>query len=65
MVHGGPYPATTFSQYTSMGQRAFKRFVRPVCYQNFPQHALPEALQDANPQKIWRTVDGQVTRDGL
>jgi 2,5-dioxopentanoate dehydrogenase len=33
-VHGGPFPATTDSRFTSVGTRAFARFVRPVAYQN-------------------------------
>jgi 2,5-dioxopentanoate dehydrogenase len=32
-VHGGPYPATTDSRFTSVGTRAFVRFVRPVAHQ--------------------------------
>ena len=32
MVHGGPYPATTASQSTSVGTNAIKRFARPLCY---------------------------------
>jgi 2,5-dioxopentanoate dehydrogenase len=58
MVHGGPYPATTDSRSTSVGTDAIKRFSRPVCYQNFPQALLPEALKDDNPLKIWRLVSG-------
>lgn len=63
MQHGGPYPATTDSRSTSVGTGAIKRFVRPVCFQNFPQSALPAELQNDNPRNIWRTVDGQFTRD--
>jgi NADP-dependent aldehyde dehydrogenase len=63
MQHGGPYPATTDSRSTSVGTGAIKRFVRPVCFQNFPQSALPAELQSTNPRKIWRIVDGQFTRD--
>jgi NADP-dependent aldehyde dehydrogenase len=63
MVHGGPYPATTFSQHTSVGSAAIKRFSRPVCYQDFPQSALPDPLKDNNPLKIWRMVNGQVTKE--
>lgn len=33
-VHGGPYPATTDSRFTSVGTRALARFIRPVAYQN-------------------------------
>ncbi|MGH9844969.1 MAG: aldehyde dehydrogenase (NADP(+)) [Blastocatellia bacterium] len=62
MQHGGPYPATTDSRTTSVGTAAIERFARPVAYQNFPQSALPVELQDANPRKIWRLVDGQLTK---
>jgi alpha-ketoglutaric semialdehyde dehydrogenase len=65
MQHGGPYPATTDSRSTSVGSQAIYRFVRPVCYQNFPQQLLPAELQDSNPLKIWRKVDGELTRDAL
>jgi len=44
MVHGGPWPATSDPRTTSVGGRAILRWVRPVCYQNFPSHLLPEAL---------------------
>jgi NADP-dependent aldehyde dehydrogenase len=60
IVHGGPYPATTDSRTTSVGAAAIYRFVRPVCYQNFPDAALPPALQAANPLGIRRTVDGKL-----
>ena len=33
MMHGGPFPATTDSRYTSVGTRAIFRFVRPVAWQ--------------------------------
>jgi len=46
MNHGGPYPATTDSRWTSVGSAAIKRFLRPVCYQNFTQTLLPIELQD-------------------
>ena len=58
MNHGGPFPATTDSRTTSVGTAAIKRFLRPVCYQNFPQEALPKALKNENDAKIWRLVDG-------
>ncbi|MGC7411451.1 aldehyde dehydrogenase (NADP(+)) [Pandoraea pneumonica] len=48
MVHGGPFPATTDSRFTSVGTAAIARFLRPVCYQNFPQALLPKPLQDAD-----------------
>jgi len=63
MVHGGPFPATTATQTTSVGGNAIKRFVRPVAYQNFPSDLLPDQLKDANPLKIMRLVDGALTRE--
>lgn len=59
MVHGGPYPATSDSRFTSVGTRAIYRFARPVCFQNFPQSLLPPELQDANPLGIRRLRDGK------
>jgi alpha-ketoglutaric semialdehyde dehydrogenase len=62
MVHGGPYPSTSDGRSTSVGTRAIFRFTRPVCYQGFPDEALPQELKAANPLGIWRMVDGQMTR---
>jgi len=59
MMHGGPYPATSDSKYTSVGTQAIYRFTRPVCYQNYPQHLLPAALLNENPLNVWRHVNGQ------
>ena len=58
MVHGGPYPATSDGRSTSVGTQAILRFARPVCYQDFPQHALPAELKDSNPRKILRLWNG-------
>jgi NADP-dependent aldehyde dehydrogenase len=60
IVHGGPYPASTDGRTTSVGALAIHRFARQVCYQNFPDVALPPALQAANPLGIRRTVDGKL-----
>ena len=65
MVHGGPFPATTAPQSTSVGTNAIKRFVRPVCYQDYPQALLPEELKDNNPLNIWRLVDGKFTKNQI
>lgn len=65
MVHGGPFPATSDGRSTSVGTRAIYRFTRPVCYQNFPNAALPDELKDENPLGIWRLVDGRWTREPL
>ena len=58
MVHGGPYPATTDSRFSAVGINAVKRWVRPVCYQNCPDHLLPDALKERNPLQIKRMIDG-------
>jgi alpha-ketoglutaric semialdehyde dehydrogenase len=65
MVHGGPYPATSDSRATSVGTYSIYRFVRPVCYQDFPQASLPEELKNENPLGIMRLIDGQLTRDAV
>jgi NADP-dependent aldehyde dehydrogenase len=65
MVHGGPYPATSDARGTSVGTLAIDRFLRPVCYQNFPDALLPEALKNANPLGINRLVDGETTKAAL
>jgi NADP-dependent aldehyde dehydrogenase len=36
MVHGGPFPATTDSRFSSVGMTAIERWLRPVCIQNEP-----------------------------
>ncbi len=65
MVHGGPYPATSDSRTTSVGTQAIYRFARPVCYQDFPQAALPDELKNGNPLGIMRLVNGVYTRDAV
>ncbi|XOV92864.1 MAG: aldehyde dehydrogenase (NADP(+)) [Bacteroidota bacterium] len=65
MHHGGPYPATTDSRSTSVGTGAIKRFLRPICYQDMPQDMLPDALKDSNPLKIWRLLNGEMTKDTI
>ncbi|HEY1684192.1 MAG TPA: aldehyde dehydrogenase (NADP(+)) [Tepidisphaeraceae bacterium] len=62
VVHGGPYPATTDSNSTSVGSAAIRRFVRMVAFQNVPDELLPPALQNANPLQISRTINGQRTK---
>jgi 2,5-dioxopentanoate dehydrogenase len=59
MVHGGPFPSTSDSRATSVGGMAIERFLRPICYQNFPAGLLPEALRDENPESLWRLIDGK------
>jgi NADP-dependent aldehyde dehydrogenase len=59
MVHGGPFPATSDARTTSVGTAAILRFLRPVCYQDFPDSLLPAALKQANPLHLRRLLDGQ------
>jgi NADP-dependent aldehyde dehydrogenase len=65
MHHGGPYPATTDSRFTSVGADGIKRFARPVCFQNWSEELLPEELKSENPLKLWRTVNNELTRDAI
>ncbi len=57
MQHGGPYPSTTDSRFTSVGGDGIKRFARPICYQNWPDSLLPDELKNSNPLNIRRTVN--------
>ena len=61
MTHGGPFPATTDSKFTSVGLTAVKRWVRPVTFQDWPNQLLPEELKNENPLNILRTFNGAVT----
>jgi len=62
MVHGGPYPSTSDGRSTSVGTQAIFRFTRLLCYQGFPDSALPDELKEANPLGIWRMVDGNLCK---
>ena len=62
MHHGGPYPSTSDARSTSVGTAAIERFVRPISFQDFPDACLPAELQEANPKKIWRMVDGKLAQ---
>ena len=62
MQHGGPFPSTTDSRFTSVGTDAIKRFVRPVAFQNFPNALLPEELKEGNPLGIWRLFNNEWKR---
>ena len=65
MVHGGPYPSTSDGRSTSVGTQAIFRFTRLVCYQGFPEAALPDALKESNPLGIWLLVDGETTKESM
>ena len=62
MVHGGPFPATSDGRSTSVGTAAIERFLRPICYQNFPAALLPESMQDDNVRDVWRRQDGTLSK---
>ncbi|WP_187645005.1 aldehyde dehydrogenase (NADP(+)) [Pseudomonas prosekii] len=65
MVHGGPYPATSDARGTSVGTLAIDRFLRPICYQNYPNALLPDALKNENPLEISRLINGVFSRDSV
>jgi NADP-dependent aldehyde dehydrogenase len=65
--HGGPWPATSRPDATSVGAAALDRFTRPVAFQGAAEAALPPALQTRNPWAVPRRVNGRpqpVTTDG-
>lgn len=57
MQHGGPFPATTDSRFTSVGADGIKRFARPIAFQNWSNTLLPDELKNENPLGIIRTVN--------
>lgn len=59
MHHGGPFPATTDSRFSSVGIDAVKRFTRPLSYQNIPDGLLPAELKQSNPLGIRRLVNNE------
>jgi alpha-ketoglutaric semialdehyde dehydrogenase len=63
MHHGGPFPATTDSRFTSVGADAIKRFARPLSYQGWSDSFLPDELKNGNPLGIWRTVNNELTKE--
>ena len=65
IFHGGPFPATTDSRFSSVGSSAIVRWVRPVCFQNWPQSMLPAELQNDNPLGILRKVNGTFTSSAI
>ena len=65
MVHGGPFPASTDSRFTAVGVKAVKRWLRPISFQNWPDHLLPKYLQNKNEHAIWRTINGDFTKSDV
>jgi NADP-dependent aldehyde dehydrogenase len=60
MHHGGPYPATTDGAHTSVGARAVRRFVRPVCFQGVDERFLPGPIRSDNPWAVPQRIDGKL-----
>ena len=65
MHHGGPFPSTTDSRFTSVGADAIKRFARPISFQNFSNHLLPVELQNENMLKINRRLNDIITNQSI
>jgi len=65
MQHGGPFPATTDSRFTSVGADGIKRFARPMAFQNWSNQFLPDELKNENPLHIWRTVNDELTKEAI
>ena len=65
MQHGGPFPASTDSRFTSVGADGIKRWVRPLAFQAWTDGALPDALKNGNPLGIWRTINNHLTKDTI
>ena len=63
--HGGPWPATSRPDATSVGAGALGRFVRPVALQNPHSRMLPDLLSPGNPWQIPRRIDGILTLPDL
>ncbi|MEJ2902506.1 aldehyde dehydrogenase (NADP(+)) [Pedobacter panaciterrae] len=62
MQHGGPFPATNDSRFTSVGSTAVLRFCRPLAWQNWPDEMLPDELKEKNPLNIFRLINNKWTK---
>jgi NADP-dependent aldehyde dehydrogenase len=58
--HGGPWPATSRPDATSVGAAGLARFVRPVSLQNATSTQLPVMLQPQNPWNLPRRLNGRL-----
>lgn len=65
MQHGGPFPSSTDSRFTAVGADGIKRFARPVSFQNWDDEFLPQELKNENSLNIWRTVNNELTKEGI
>ena len=65
MNHGGPFPASTDSRFTSVGVSSIERWLRPICFQDCPHDLLPDALKNENPLQIVRMLNKQLTKTSV
>ena len=66
MNHGGPYPATGHPAFSSVGiPFSMQRFSMRKCFDGVSDERLPVAIQNANPDKIWRMIDASWTTDSI
>lgn len=56
--HGGPWPATSRPDASSVGAAALDRFTRAVAFQDVPDAVLPQPLRNGNPWSVPRRVNG-------
>lgn len=65
MQHGGPFPASSDSRFTSVGADGIKRFARPIAFQNWSNELLPDELKNENPLGIYRAVNNEPTKSAV
>jgi NADP-dependent aldehyde dehydrogenase len=66
MNHGGPFPATGHPGFTAVGIPAsLIRFAKLTCFDNVRENRIPPVLQNDNPSKAWRLVDGNWTTGSI
>jgi NADP-dependent aldehyde dehydrogenase len=58
--HGGPWPATSRPEATSVGAGALDRFLRPVTVQNARAGLIPAFVSRENPWSIPLRIDGRL-----
>ena len=64
MQHGGQWPSSS-THTTSVGLDSIFRFMRPVAHQNFADELLPKSLQNGNPWKISRLINGVPSTEAI
>ena len=61
MHHGGPFPASTDSRFSSVGADGIRRFTRPIAFQNWKDEFLPVELRNKNSLELGRWVNDRCT----